>query len=210
MEEPEEPEEPEETTSNSRKPRNDRGIEAPMQLTKKKSVPRSDKRLRAHRLSWLLVFVVGIFAVLLSQFASLLKAVGKAFGHLLRPSASRISAPIYAPDPFTITGRVVAVDRSGRPLPWRWERSLSRDLLGQYGWVAASAAVVIAALAQTVPNTPNRLPAPPQARVPTTQTLPTASETAGRKVPENTPGSPKLPDRPNIDNPFTGSLINMK
>jgi hypothetical protein len=158
----------------------------------------------------LLVFVVGIFAVLLSQFASLL-AVGKALGHLLRrPSASRISGPIYAPDSFAITGRVDAVDRSGRPLPWRWERSLSRDLLGQYGWVAATAAVVIAALVQTVPNTPNGFPTPPKERVPTTQTPPTASETAGRKSPENAPGSPTLPDRPNIENPSTGPLLNMK
>jgi hypothetical protein len=99
-------------------------------------------------------FVTNFISQLQRETARL-KAAGKASAaSLSRLSNSRTPRSFYAPDPFAVDPGY-AVDRSGRPLPWRWKRSLSRDLLGHYGLMFAGAAVVIAALAYIIPNTPN-------------------------------------------------------
>jgi chemotaxis protein histidine kinase CheA len=135
-------------------------------------------------------------------------AIGKAVGRgLLRFWNSRTPPPVYAPDPLAVVGD--AVDRSGRPVPWRWERSLSRDLLGQYGLVLAGAAVVIAALAHTISFTqmeqadragrPMQKAAPvepPQAQSPNTKQQP---GTASPRSPWLADPTESLPNPPTID-----------
>src|SRR5262245_58403021 len=82
------------------------------------------------------------------ELAEPLQAFGKRSANRLRQVwPSRISGPAYVLNPFAAEARGEPLDRAGRPLPWRWKRSLSRDLLGQHGLILAGVAVVIAALA---------------------------------------------------------------
>jgi hypothetical protein len=64
----------------------------------------------------------------------------------------RTLGPSYAPDLLSAAARGEPLDRSGKPLPWRWERSLCSDLLGPYGLVLTGAVVMIAAIAYIIPN----------------------------------------------------------
>jgi hypothetical protein len=101
----------------------------------------------------------------------------------------------YEPDPLAVAFQGEPVDRSGRPLPWRWERSLSRDLLGQHGLMLVGAAAVISALAYTTRNEPpvgaqGSIPTPP-AELPQTPANPPAAQM---------PNAPQV-QRPDIPQP---------
>ena len=113
---------------------------------------------------------------------------------------SRVRSGLTQPEPKSayfdqLGGRVGEPrDRLGRPLPWRWSRSLSRDLLGPYGLAILCAAIAIKAVSYvplTPPNTPNVSPnqsgVPPQELAPST--LPQA------KSPYSTPDQ-KAPSAP--------------
>jgi hypothetical protein len=85
------------------------------------------------------IAVIGSVVVLLVYRAS--RATGGAAykrRHLRRGS----DEPVHVPDPFGAQAGE-KLDRSGRPLPWRWERSLSRDLLGPYGLVILGVAIAV-------------------------------------------------------------------
>lgn len=121
------------------------------------------------------------FIAQLARKAGQLRAAGEASAYRLRQFwVSRTVGPTYAADPLAAV-RSEPRDRSGRRLPWRWERSLSRDLLGHYGLVAAGAAVVIAAIASIVPPPP---------MVPVDRAGPIVKSAV---PPQNQPSAPQMP-----------------
>jgi hypothetical protein len=155
-----------------------------------------------------------------------LKGTRKTSAHSLYwLSNSRMPRPFYALDPFAVDPGC-AVDRSGRPLPWRWERSLSRDLLGHYGLMFGGTVVVIAAFAHIIPTTLNEpvgraglpiqkpaveLPQTPQAQAPnppqTAPNLPQAQAPNPPQTPSKTPqvASPNLPVQIGPPNPSSAA-----
>jgi hypothetical protein len=64
-------------------------------------------------------------------------------GWLLSP---RALGSYYVLDPLALPNHAEPLDRSGRPLPWRWHRSIALDLLGHYGLTAGCAALLVGTL----------------------------------------------------------------
>ena len=95
----------------------------------------------------------------------------------------------YVMDPLAISNRAEPVDRYGRALPWRWGRSLTRDLLGRYGPIVGSVALLISVLGHGF------LVSPPRGDMPVV--LPRASGISPQpKVPPAEVVPPSLPSQP--------------
>jgi len=126
---------------------------------------------------------------------------------------------LYVPARLKAEAGTEPVDRSGRRLPWRWERSLSRDLLGRYGLIAISAAFAIDVLSYSIPdqqgqadqtayatqkNTVGQLPKPPAQMVPgiksPLQILPGKSNPSFQQDTPVNDNSPYQQDTPVNDN----------
>jgi hypothetical protein len=142
----------------------------------------------------------GLIDWLRSQAARLNAWGGRWDKRLLRSSAAGGAAVSYAPDPLGPAGKGEPLDRSGRPLPWRWERSLSRDFLGRYGLPLAGAAVALAMLGQLSSAPP--LPPKEAAGVPDrrgliypapVQPAPVQPPTPQQQQQQRVPASPKAP-----------------
>jgi hypothetical protein len=111
-----------------------------------------------------LLFVVVLLSVLVGLGA--LATITVTIRWLWRLGRSRVLTPSGLKSAYlTLFGPAdrEPVDRFGQPLPWRWRRSLSRDLLGPYGLVVLGVAIAIKAVSY-VP-----LVSPPAEAVPTAQ-----------------------------------------
>lgn len=92
------------------------------------------------------------------------------------------------------------VDRDGQPLPWRWERSVARQLFGGTGIaialagsLIAIAAIVGTALAPPAPEPPPPPPPPPVQKEIPAQTTPPAMPKAPA-YPASPEAKPATPD----------------
>jgi hypothetical protein len=98
----------------------------------------------------------------------------------------------YVLDPLAPPNRAEPIDRKGRLLPWRWDRSLTRDILGPYGLILGAVALLATVLGHALPEgqplivtAPVETPPPPPSNI---SPQPEAPSTV--YVP------PPLPDRP--------------
>ncbi len=78
-------------------------------------------------------------------------ALERAFG-IRQPLDASLTADIAAATTFTraalepLPSGAEPADREGQPLPWRWERSLARDMLWPWGAGVAAASVLLGLL----------------------------------------------------------------
>ncbi len=127
----------------------------------------------------------------LGMVATAAKAVGDVLSRLIAQfqweynSASAAGAEAYrrlrygrgrsgpelsvAQNSLAAAARGETLDKFGRPLPWRWRRSLSRDLLGPYGLAMIGAAAAITFLSLDSAIGPNFLPGQPDRSAPPAQ-----------------------------------------